>query len=65
MYVEIPFWRFLLALLVIAIPAALLEQTGEKRTAQAYVALIVFVFLMANWSGVQAVSGFLRRALSR
>ena len=61
MYVEIPFWRLMLALLVISIPAAALEQTGEARWARAYVGLILFIFLMANWSGVEAFSAFVRR----
>lgn len=63
MYVEIPFWRLLLALAVVSLPAALLDQGGERKAARAYVLLIVLMFLVANWSGVIAAERWVRREL--
>jgi hypothetical protein len=64
-YVAIPFWRLMLALLVIALPAAVLESGGEPRWARAYVFLILLIFLLGNWQGVVAFSQFLQREVNR
>jgi hypothetical protein len=64
-YVAIPFWRLLLALVVIAVPAAALEGGGERHWARAYVVLILLIFLLGNWQGVVAFGQFLQRELNR
>lgn len=63
MYVEIPFWRFLLGLLIVAAPVALMEQAGEGRVARNYVILILLAMMIANWQGVLAFSRFVEDEL--
>jgi len=62
-YVEIPFWRFLLALLIVAAPAALMEQAGDGKLARNYVILILLAMMVANWQGVLAFSRFVEDEL--
>ncbi len=63
MYVDIPFWRFFLGMMIVAIPVAVMEHSGERRAASAYLVLILVATLVANWRGVEAFSGFVKREL--
>lgn len=59
MYVDLDFWRFFLGLLVVSVPAVLLERSGEFSWADRYVVLILLMLLVTNWRGVQAFQTFI------
>ena len=63
MYVDIPFWRFFLGLVIVAIPVAVMEHSGETKAANAYLALVLLALLIGNWRGVEAFSNFVKREL--
>ncbi len=63
MYPKIDFWRFLIGLLVVSIPAALLSRAGNDQDARRYVALMFVMLLVTNYRGVEAFGNFLRREL--
>ncbi len=63
MYVDIPFWRFFLGLMIVSIPVAVMEHSGETKAARAYLVLFILAVLVANWRGVEAFSGFVKREL--
>jgi len=62
-YPKIDFWRFLIGLLVVSVPAALLSRAGNDRDASRYVALIFLMLIVTNWRGVVGFEQFLRREL--
>jgi len=64
MYSKIGFWRFVLALAVITIPAALLENTNEK-WAWRYVLLILLMLIVTQFKGVEAFAAFIRSELAK
>ena len=63
MYADIPFWRFFLGAIIVAIPVVILEHSGETKAANAYLILILVATLIANWRGVEAFSRFVKREL--
>lgn len=64
MYSTIGFWRWLLALGLAAIPAAILQR-GSARTAWLYVAFILAMMVLANAGGFSRFAGFVSAALRR
>ncbi len=62
-YPRIDFSQFLIGLVVVSIPAALLSRAGEDQAATRYVGLIFLMLLVTNWRGVEAFSEFLRSEL--
>ena len=63
MYVDIPFWRFFLGMMIVAVPVAVMEHSGERRAASAYLVLILVATLVANWRGVEAFGSFVKREM--
>lgn len=63
MYVDIPFWRFFLGLMIVALPVVVMEHSGETKAASAYLVLVLIALLIGNWRGVEAFSKFVRREL--
>ena len=63
MYADIPFWRFFMGMIIVAIPVAVMEHSGERKAASAYLVLFILAVLVANWRGVEAFSGFVKREL--
>lgn len=65
MYLNLGFWRFMLGLIVVAIPAAMLSRSGNDRWAMRYVGLILLMLIVSNWRGVEAFSRFMGLELAR
>lgn len=63
MYVKLDFWRFLIGLVVVALPAWMLDRSGRQDQANTYVWLILLSLLIANWRGVEAFTDFIRREM--
>lgn len=63
MYATIPFLPFFMGLMIISIPVAVMEYSGEKKAANAYLGLFLLAMLIFNWRGVEAFSEFVRREI--
>jgi len=61
-YRNIPFWRFVLASVVVLIPAAVLEEQSEQ-WAWRYVGLILLMMVVTQFSELSAFQRFLSREL--
>ncbi len=62
MYAQIDFWRFAIALAVVAVPAFLLERSDDDTWAWRYAVLILLMMVIANWQATVTFARFLQRA---
>ena len=60
-YSVVPFWPMALGTAVVAVPAALLKEDDAK----VYVGLILLMFAVYHWAGLEAFSTFVQRELRR
>jgi len=60
-YSTIPFWPFVLGVVIVATPGALLDE----KSGRAYAFLILLMFAVFHWKGLSAASAFAQRELRR
>lgn len=65
MYSKIEPGRFLLGLAIVAIPALMLERSGEDTWAMRYSGLILLMLIVTHWRGIEALQRFLSAELNR
>jgi hypothetical protein len=57
----VPFWPYALGTAIVAVPAAMLKEEDGR----VYVALILLMFAVYHWKGLEAFSTFVQRELRR
>lgn len=65
MYSQIEPRRFFLGLAIVAIPAVMLERSGEGTWAMRYSGLILLMLIVTHWRGIEALQRFLSAELNR